>query len=1036
MFFRSKQLVLAMLLLTGLEVKLLAQTNLISGKVTSEQGEGIPGVAVSLEGTSTGTITDISGNYQLAISSGDAVLIFSSVGFNTQRVAVNNQSRIDITLIEDITALEEVVVTALGVERDKKALGYAVQEVEGAGLTKAREPNVMSSLTGKVAGLVVNNKTDLFNSPEFRLRGEVPLVVVDGVPNDSDFWDISPDDIEKITVLKGTTASALYGSIGKDGAIMITTKKGIRGGGTQVTFNSSTMFQNGFIAIPEVQSTYGAGFGGQYAFVDGRGGGIQDGSGWIWGPKFEGQLIPQFDSPIDPETGERIPTPWTARGRNNLENFLRTGLISANNISVSGGNEFGNFRVSASHQYQKGMVPNTDLNTSTFTVAGGYNFSEKLRGDASFTYNKQYSDNFPELGYGPQNYIYNVLLWTGTDIDVRSLRDYWIEGQEGISQRHYNLLWYNNPYFQAFERQRGYYKDVNYGQFSLKYDIADGLDLLVRSGINWYNLDRTEKTPFSYIGSNLNGEFGTSSETQFRIVSDFLLNYKKEIGQDWVVRASVGGSNNFTTFRFQEAETDGLNVPELYNLSNSRGPVIASNEEVQTKLNSLYATGEISYLNSIFLGFTGRNDWSSFLPPENNSFFYPSVSLGVVLSDLMTIPESIPYLKLRSSWAQVRSDRLSDDDFFVTTPTYDEGINFGGTPSVVFPNVKTNPDLKPDLTSTVEVGADVRFFRNRLGVDVTYYRSLDTDLLTQRNVANSSGFRTVIENAEEKYVRRGWEVILNANPVRVSDVFNWDITVNWSRHRRILDELPSGEVELNGVRLGERTDIYLGDAFLRSPGGDIIYDVDSGLPLTDPFRRSLGNISPDWTYGISNSFRYKNFTLNVSVDGRHGGVFWSQTIRKMLWGGTHPETVAENRDMDNQGIASYMGEGVNVTGGELVTDADGNVISDSRTFSPNATKTFWFDWLNRFYHGQVDESNMHDQTFIKLREVVFTYQLPKKLLDRIFIKDASISFIGRNLFMISDVDFLDPESIDIDTGNEFLQTPSPRSYGFNLNVTF
>ena len=1034
--FKNTVLMSVILLLSGLDAKVLAQATTISGTVTSEQGEGIPGVAVSIEGTSSGTITDISGSFQLSVSTGDAVLIFSSVGYITQRVLVNNLSGIDITLIEDITALQEVVVTALGVERDKKALGYAVQEVEGASLTKAREPNVMSSLTGRVAGLVVNNKTDLFNSPEFRLRGEIPLIVVDGVPNDSDFWDISPDDIEKITVLKGTTASALYGSIGKDGAIMITTKKGIQGSGTQVTFNSSTMFQRGFIAIPEVQSTYGAGFGGQYAFVDGMGGGVQDGSGWIWGPKFEGQPISQFDSPIDQETGERIPTPWVARGRSNLDNFLRTGLISAHNISVSGGNEFGNFRVSASHQYQRGMVPNTDLNTSTFSLAGGYNFSEKLRGDASFTYNKQYTDNFPQIGYGPENYIYNVLLWMGTDIDVRSLRDYWIEGQEGIGQRHYNLLWYNNPYFQTFERLRGYYKDVNYGQFSLKYDMAEGLDLLVRSGINWYNLDRTDKIPFSYIGSNLNGEFSTSNATNFRIVSDFLLNYQKEIGQNWAVRASAGGSNNFTTFRSQSAQTDGLNVPELYNLSNSRGPVVAANQEVKTKLNSLYATAEISYLNSIFLGFTGRNDWSSFLPPENNSFFYPSVSLGVVLSDLVTIPESISYLKLRSSWAQVRSDRLSEDDFFVTTPTYREGINFGGTPSVVFPDVKTNPNLKPDLTSTVEIGADVRFFKNRMGVDVTYYRSLDTDLLAARNVANSSGFRTVIENAEEKYIRRGWEVILNVRPVQVSDVFSWDVTVNWSRHRRVLEELPAGEVGLNGVRLGERTDIYLGDAFLRSPGGDIIYDVDSGLPLTDPFRRSLGNISPDWTYGISNSFRYKNFALNISVDGRHGGVFWSQTIRKMLWGGTHPATVTEFRDMDIRGIASYVGEGVNVTGGELVTDAEGNVISDSRTFSPNATETFWFDWLNRYYHGQVDESNIQDQTFIKLREVVLTYQLPEKLMEKTFIRNASISFIGRNLLMLSNVDFLDPESIDIDTGEELLQAPSPRSFGLNLNVTF
>ncbi|TRX59915.1 SusC/RagA family TonB-linked outer membrane protein [Fulvivirga sp. M361] len=1013
-----------------------AQTTAISGNVTLSDGQSVPGVSVTVEGTTFGTITDANGNYKLSLNSTDASLIFSFIGYQTERVEVKNQSVIDIVLVEDVKELQEIVVTALGVKRDKKALGYATQEVDGQSLVKAREPNVMSSLTGKVAGLVVNNQTDLFSSPQFQLRGETPLIVVDGLPNDTDFWDISPDDIEKITVLKGTTASALYGSIGKDGAIMITTKKGSsNGGGTQVKFNSSTMFQEGFIAIPEVQSTYGAGFGGQYAFVDGKGGGIQDGAGWIWGPKFEGQLIPQFDSPVDPVTGERTPTPWTARGKDNLNNFLRTGLISTNNISVSGGNELGDFRVSASHQYQRGMVPNTDLNNSTFTLSGGYNFSKKLRADASFTYNKQYTDNFPALGYGPQNYIYNVLLWLGTDVDVNSLRDYWIEGQEGLQQNHYNLRWYNNPFFQAFENERGYYKDVNYGQFSMNYDFTDDLSLMVRSGVNWSNLNRTENTPYSFVGTNLNGEFSLSNETRFRIVSDFLLNYSKELSQDWAVRASIGGSNNFTTLRSSSVETDGLNVPDLYNISNSRGPVRGSNQEVQTKLNSLYFTSEVSFLNAVFLGFTGRNDWSSFLPPDNNSFFYPSASLGLVVSDLVAVPDAIPYLKFRTSWAQVRSDRLSDTDFFVTTPTYNEGTTFGSTGSVVFPGVKANPSLKPDLTSTLEIGTDIRFLKNRIGLDVTHYRSLDEDLLTQRTVANSSGFSSIIENAEEKYLRRGWEVVLNATPVK-SDAFEWNTTINWSRHRRILEELPSGETELNGVKKGERTDIYLGDAFLRSPGGAIIYDEDSGLPLTDPFRQILGHISPDWNYGITNSFKYKNFSLDVSVDGRHGGVFWSQTIRKMLWGGTHPATVNEFRDMDIQGVASYVGDGVIVTEGELITDADGNVISDTRSFAPNTTESFYFDWVNRFYHGPTEEPNIQDQSFIKLREVVFTYQLPKQLLKRTFIENASISFVGRNLLMKSNVDFLDPESININTGEELLQTPSPRSFGVNLNMTF
>ena len=354
----------------------------------------IPGVNVLVKGTNQGTITNLDGAYRVEVPDNNSMLVFSFVGYQTKETPVNGRSQIDVSLTSDAAQLTEVVVTALGIEKEKKALGYAVQEVAGEGLQKAREPNVARSLTGRVAGLNVYNPTGLFEDPRLELRGSNPLIVIDGIPNpEADLWKISSDDIESLDVLKGPTASALYGSIGRNGAVMITTKRGGQEG-VAVSMNSSTMFQPSYLRIPEVQDTYGNGNNGAYAFVDGSGSG-PEGGGWIWGPKLNQPDVstpsgffetPQFDSPIDPATGERIPTPFLTRGGDNVENFFRTGLMSTNNVSVSGGNDQGNFRVSLSHLYQKGMVPNTDLNSTTFTVAGGYQLASKLKADASLSY--------------------------------------------------------------------------------------------------------------------------------------------------------------------------------------------------------------------------------------------------------------------------------------------------------------------------------------------------------------------------------------------------------------------------------------------------------------------------------------------------------------------------------------------------------------------------------------------------------------------------------------------------------------------------
>jgi TonB-linked SusC/RagA family outer membrane protein len=1031
-----KRIIVSLLgiLLFHLVSSLSAQEITIKGTITSsDDGAGLPGASVQIKSTRSGVVAGSDGRYEIKANS-DATLIFSFIGYESQEIPVNNQTLIEVILKSSQLEIQEIVVTALGIRREKKALGYSVQEVEGSSMEKAKEPNVISSLTGRVAGLVVYNKTGIYENSSFLLRGSKPLIVVNGIPYSTDMWDISSDDIENISVLKGTTASALYGSIGKDGAIMITTKKGSKNKrGFEVAFNSSTMFEAGFVAIPEVQTQYGNGYGGKYWYKDGKGGGIQDGSGWIWGPKLDQPdpntasgfvEIAQYDSPVDSITGERIPTPWVSRGKNNLRNFMEQGFVTTNNLSVSSSNEKGDYRISITHMYQKGMVPNTQLNSVTFNLSGGYNLGPRLRADASFTYNKQFTPNYPRSGYGPQNYVYNLLLWMGTDVDVRDLKDYWDPGMEGLQQRHYNRSWYNNPYFSAYQNLQGYYKDVNYGQVSLNYEFTDDLSLKVRSGLNWYGLNTDLKTPKSFISYSdpIEGNYETRSIKNFNINTDLLLAYKKTLSNKFEMNLSLGANNLWSERDSLYAKTSGLNVPGFYNLSNSTGDLQGANTLIQKKVNSVYGTAELNYKKAIYLGITGRNDWSSALSTSNNSYFYPSVSLSAILTELIHIPTAIPFLKVRGSWAKVSNDL----EVYSTNPAYDKGVNWNGTASVQFPGSQLNPDIKPETSTTWELGSDIRFVKNRIGLDVTYYHTIDVDDIINFPVSRASGYSDILVNAN-KYKREGWEVVLSGTPVKKVNSFSWDFTLNWSRHRRYLLELPAGISDLNGVKIGERMDLYRGWTFDKSPDGKIIYE--GGLPTWNPFYSKLGYKDPDWTWGISNTFRYKFITLGFLFDGRYKGLIWSETIRKMYWGGTHPNTVSKYRDDQIAGNATYVADGVIVTSGDVTYDAQGNVVSDTRTFATNETAVYWSDWCQYYYHDVSDEAVTFDASFVKLREVTLTFDLPQKWISKLSMQNASVSFIGRNIWMWSHIKYIDP-----DTGFDELQTPSSRNLGFNINI--
>lgn len=1027
----------AMVFLTLITLPVFAQESVVKGTVLdAELQQPLPGATILLKGSTQGQVTDFDGRFSITVPSGKSVLVVSYVGFQTKEIEVGNSTDITIELLVESNSLDEVVVTALGIKKETKALGYAVQEVKGETMVKAREPNVVNSLTGKVAGLEIRNSTDLFQDPGISLRGRSPLIVIDGVPStDNDYWKLNADDVEDISVLKGATASALYGSIGRGGALMITTKRGKEGKVT-IDYNASVMFQPDFIRIPKVQSTYGNGNNGTYQYVNGEGTDGREGAGWIWGPKLD-QPDPstpsgywetvQYNSPIDPNTGQRIPTPFLSRGKNNVKNFFETGMIVTNNLAVSGGSEKGNFRVSASHIYQKGIVPNTDLKNASFNVSGGYKITDKLKVDASLTYNRQYTRNFPETGYGPYNYLYNLVLWTGPDIDVLDLKNYWEEGKEGLQQRHYNKSWYNNPYFIAYEALQGYYKDNSYGQIQLKYDATNDISFTVRSGFNSSNVNRDWKRPKSFIGYGdvSLGDYHISNQNDFSINTDILASYHKKIGEDFAITATAGASNRYWTRRSVSVNTDGLAIPNFYNLDSSINPIKGSNWNGEEQVNSLYATLDLEVFDAMFVNISGRNDWVSTLPVANNSFFYPSISLSMIVSDLLNFDSNDPFIKVRSSWANVGDGRLPGGTYS-HLQGYDSGGTWNNNGFLTYPGTIPNLNLQPASSDTFEYGIDMRFFNNRIGLDATYYSIKDINNIVTPPISVTSGFDSRLINGNE-YKRRGIELVLSATPVK-SNNFAWDIATNWSHSYRTLEKTYDGSDKLGNIRIGDRTDRLHTWQYLKTLGGQLIYGTN-GIPLWEPVVRYRGNDNPDWVYGFQNKFTYKDFSLSASLDGRIGGLIYSSTNQKMWWGGTHPGTVNAHRDAANNGEATYIGPGVIVVEGDVEYDVEGNIVNDTRVYAPNTTKVNYISWMKDTSNALLD--HYYDETFLKLREIILTYNVPTDFANRVGFQKASLSLVGRNLAVWSDLPNVDP-----DPGSDNLQTPSTRNVGVNINLSF
>jgi TonB-linked SusC/RagA family outer membrane protein len=971
-------------------------------------------------------------------------------------VAIGKRSSAVFTLDEfSSTDMDEVVVTAIGIKQQKRKVGYATQEVPVEVLEESKTMNIGNALSGQVAGLIVNNPTGIFQAPSFNLRGKKPLIVIDGIPVETDLFDIPSQHIENINVLKGTAASALYGSRGKDGAILITTKNA-KNETLEFTVGSTNMVSAGFTVFPESQSEFGSGSNGRYEFWDGADGGISDGD-MTWGPKLNtGEKYPQWNSPIrDKQTGEiipwwgdvsgtiyndksryeRVPIDWVSH--DNLRDFLRAGLVTENNFTLSFKNDKLSLFTSGKYALQQGQVPNTKLNSGGLNMNSSYMFHPTLNMDLNVSYNKVHSPNYPRYGYGPKNHMYTILLWMGNDVNGRDLANhFYVPGQEGYRQANYNYAWYNNPYFAAYELNQVYDLGVLHGQTRLSWQPTSKLTLQGRMALRQRTTFEDMQSPKSYMnyGDSRNGDYKMWDKDQLNFDADVLATYTDSFGENFGLTINAGASTFKRTYNEGFQSTDGLVVPGIYNLGNTQGPVKAENRHLEKVIRSVYASVNFDLFRSTYLNISGRNDWSSTLSSSNNSYFYPAVSLSTMLSDYITLPNQVDYLKLYSSWASVSDDL----DPYSLRSYYRKNITHGSIPSVAYPEGIVNPYILPEESVSWEMGTSMAFFKNRLSLDVAYYNVIDKNQIIDLRISEASAFASRKINGN-RYRTQGVEIMLNAALIRKTD-FSWNTTVNWMRSVQRLESIYGDQAKFGNLQKGDRADAYYDNVWQKNQNGDLILNANTGMPIRDPFPRYLGYFNPDWQFGFLNTFSWKDFTMHVDIDGSVGGVMRSQTIEKMWWGGKHPSSTQYRQEEYDAEKYVYVPEGVVVTGGDVQYDINGNIVSDTRTYQPFDKAISWQTWSQNYpYQARVTESesavfaNVYDRTFVKLRRLSIGYDL-NKIIGSKRLKRLDASLFGYNLLVWKKIPYIDP---DFGIGNDDnLQDPSTRYIGASLNFKF
>lgn len=1054
---------------TGLTVK---------GKViSSSDGSGLPGLSIAVKGTSQGTITDLDGNYSIDIDNKNATLVFSFVGFTTQEVAVNGRTVIDVVMEESSESLDEVVVTALGIKREEKSLGFSVGEVAGEELTRVAQENILNSMAGKVSGVTISSTGGAGSTVSMVIRGATsmttdnqPLFVVDGVPmentvnnvggfgkdNRVDYGnaiaDLDPESIENVTILKGPSAAALYGTRAGNGVVLITTKKAKAGTGMQVSVASNTVFDIP-VRFLNVQSQFSSGF---FSFTpESVGGGIlpdinaEDGTGA--GPENDkGYWAVQWDAPLD-ANGAPIPTEVVSYP-NNVRNFINDyAFTTTNSASVSSSSSATNYRLGFTNMTHDGLIPNSDLHKNGLSLAASSKVHEKVTISTDINFSNSWANNRPASNRGA-----NPLEWAfknPSNIDIQKLKDYRTGNEvKRVSGKH------ENPYYLAYDINNSFNRYRIFGNVTANWQITPSLNLMGRFAMNKSDETRESKIAPGYLKEPNNGAYGISTRTGLERNMDFLATYKKDWDSSFSLSASVGGN-----IRYEKASSisnssksgSGLIVPNVFTIQNiSSGALIYNNYRYQKGVNSVYAMANLGWKDLMYLDLTARNDWSSTLPPENRSYFYPSASLSIILDKIIDMGDKVNLFKLRGGWAQVGNDTSP----YQLTATYGDAGQWGDAIRLSKNSALLSPDLLPEISTSFEIGTNINMFSNRLRFEGTYYSVDNRNQILGVPLAASTGFSGIKINAG-LLQSTGWEFLLGVTPVSTKN-WNWDLNLNFSKNETRILELTddvefiqfwsgakvknigyvkNDELGRDGLvgnlyarkvkRVEDKSSPYFGYPILGS-------GLDAEWTREEKYSK-IGNYNPDFIMGLQSSLSFKNFTLNMTFDWRCGGQYVSQTahylnedVISQTWldelvnpgdlGGEPSQQlrdwVVENKDRlllgdhlrpvggptpEYGGFAESF-SGVTVHDGTFAPgvmghyDDDGKFILEQENLGNEGTTFLPYVVSNPWDLG---EERTFDADYIKLREISISYRLPKNIVKQIGMDDINLSVYSRNIIL-------------------------------------
>lgn len=1056
---KIKLIVLFWTLLVACVSNFQAQEIKITGNVTSlEDEQPIPGVSIVIFGTTKGASTDFDGNYSIVAKKGD-ILQFSAIGFADQKITVEDKTVINVKLLQSTEQLDEIVVTALGISRKEQSLGYAISKVDGEGLAEIKSINAVNSLSGKVAGVdIAQPNTGLGGSSKVIIRGNTkfngsnqPLYVIDGVPMDNgtlgqagqyggqDLGDgissINPDDIETMSVLKGPAASALYGSRGGNGVILITTKsfKNNSKSKFNIDFSTNVTFDQVVGEYDDVQHIYGQGI--KTPPKD-----IGDATGmWSWGGKLDPDLqFISFNGQLR-DYGLK---------KEHIKSFFRTGNTIQNTIAFSGGNEGANFRFSASDVSADDIVPNSGLHRNNFTLRGTMKMWEKLTLDAKINYTIEDVDNRPYLGFSGANTALALLGLPG-NFDQQWLKD------NAVDTNGDYVFWNSatriiNPYYSLYHMKNESKKNRLLGYVSLNYKMTDWLDFKFKSGIDTFTYDYYNFSPRTTPLAEW-GEMRKIDSKTTETNTEFLFSANKELNDDWIVGGSFGG--NIMSFENETNTILGKNQgsDNLISINNYNDFVIERNNP-RKEVRSFYGFANIGYKDYAFVDITGRQDWSSTLKQGNNGYFYPSITGAVVLTKAIEKIKTtaIPYLKLRASYAEVGGDTNP----YANNTYFDFPYSTNGTNFSTVNNNTYFTNINPSRTKGYELGLDAKLFNWRVGLDVTYYNQTTFDEIMNIPISNANGFQSASINAGE-INNKGWEVMVNIVPVKTEDA-RWDLTFNFAKNRNKIVKLhPDAKRQtiaqadwISSLITAEEGGSYgdiVGYDFKRTADGTPIMDAN-GLPIRSDEQVSLGNGQFDFTGGITNTVQYKGFKLRALIQVKSGADLLSMTNQKLHQQGAHIATL-EGRDEWAQSESAR--EEANIlpanwvaTGGYLANGVIQDGVSGGNpTYKANDVyvdpRVYWGNIAN----AHIIKPFIYDASYVKLREVSVSYTLRPETMKKIkFIKALTFSVIGRNLWLIhSNIPNIDPEStysISNGQGYEYGSLPQRKSFGFNLTAKF